>query len=157
MKAPVVADTTVWSNFSHAGQPQRVVEAFPSVASPRAVLAEIREGQRLGYLLDIDWSFVEEISLTAVESARAVKLETSLGAGEAACIAVSESRGGLLLTDDRAARKVAMTLGLPVSGTLGVLARLVTAGLPAKDADELLSLMIRCGYRSPVSSLSELL
>jgi hypothetical protein len=35
----VVADTTVWSNFAHAGRPRLVETSFAGVASPPAVLA----------------------------------------------------------------------------------------------------------------------
>lgn len=158
MSRLVVADTTVWSNFAHAGRPQWVQTAFAGVASPRAVLAEITEGHRLGYLAGFDWSFVAELGLTAEEAGRAEQLEASLGLGEAACIAVAEARGVLLLTDDRAARRVARSLALQVSGTLGVLVRLVdSAELSMSEADDLLDRMIRAGYRSPVRSLDDLL
>jgi predicted nucleic acid-binding protein len=64
----------------------------------------------------------------------------------------------LILTDDQAARKVAAALDLRVSGTLGVLARLVDGGHASiEEADDLLDAMVRAGYRSPVFTLSELL
>jgi predicted nucleic acid-binding protein len=154
----VVADTTVWSNFAHAGQPRLVGAAFAGVASPPAVLAEIGQGQHLGYLGDFDWSFVERIDLTEEEAKRAEELEASLGPGEAACIAVAEARNALLLTDDRAARRAARSSALQVSGTLGVLARLVGTGrLSTGDADDLLGRMLRGGFRSPVSSIVDIL
>jgi predicted nucleic acid-binding protein len=44
-----------------------------------------------------------------------------------------------------------------VSGTLGVLSRLVAIGaLSGIEADALLATMIRAGYRSPVASLKEI-
>lgn len=108
----VVADTTVWSNFAHAGDPRLVQAAFPSVSSPPGVVEELDRGHRLGYVL----------------------------------------------TDDRAARKTARLLGVRLSGTLGVLARLVDAGrISVAEADQLLGAMLRSGYRSPISSISELL
>jgi hypothetical protein len=155
---PVVADTTVWSNFAHARQPRLVERAFPAVASPLAVVEEIAVGVRLGYLPDLDWSFVRRIELSDREVERARELETRLGVGEAASIAAASFRDGLVLTDDRAARRVARELGVPVSGTLGVLVRLVDAGhLGSRQANRLLARMIEAGYRSPVVSLSELL
>lgn len=154
----VVVDTTVWSNFAQAASPRLVQAAFLAVASPRAVLDEIGRGQRLAHLPAHDWSFVEVLELTEDESARAGELEAKLGAGEAACLAIAEARDGLILTDDRAARKVATFLALRVSGTLGVLARLVDAGHSSiEEADDLLDAMVRAGYRSPVFTLSELL
>jgi len=156
--APVVADTTVWSNFAHAGRPRLVERAFPTVASPPAVVDEIEVGVRLGYLPDRDWTFVRRIAMSEREIERARELGARLGAGEAESIAVALLRRGLLLTDDRPARRVAKDLGVRVSGTLGVLVGLVDAGhLAANRADRLLARMIEVGYRSPVGSLSRLL
>jgi predicted nucleic acid-binding protein len=152
-----VVDTTVCSNFAQAGEAKLVQTAFPVVGSPRAVLDEIATGHDLGYLPAVDWSFLEDLKLTEKEASRARELEATLGAGEAACIAIAEERDGLLLTDDRAARKAARAAGVRLSGTLGVLARLVDAGrLTIAEADELLGAMLRAGYRSPVSSLTDL-
>jgi hypothetical protein len=69
MTAPVVADTTVWSNFAHAGRPRLVERAFPAVVSPPEVVEEIAVGVRLGSLPDLDWSFVRRIELSEREVA----------------------------------------------------------------------------------------
>jgi predicted nucleic acid-binding protein len=140
MTALVVADTTVWSNFAHGGRPRLVQDAFPGVTSPRAVLDEVAEGHRLGFLPGFDWAFVQEIELTELEATRAEEFEARLGPGEAACIALARARGALLLTDDRAARRLARALEIKVSGTLGVLARLVDSRrLSVDEADDLLA------------------
>jgi len=77
--------------------------------------------------------------------------------GEADCIALVRARGGVVLTDDRDARKVAALLGLEISGTLGCLDLLVQEELlDLKAAEALLGEMIACGYRSPVQSLRQL-
>jgi predicted nucleic acid-binding protein len=157
MTALVVADTTIWSNFAHAGQPRLVPAAYPGVASPQQVLDEIAEGQRLGHLGDFDWRFVKRVRLTRDEAKGAERLETTLGPGEAACLAVAAARGVVVLTDDRDARTVAGSLGVRVSGTLGVLARLVAVEeISTNKADGFLARMIRAGYRSPVKSLKEI-
>lgn len=157
MTALVVADTTVWSNFAHAGQPRLVPAAYPGVVSPQQVLDEIAEGQRLGHLGDFDWRFVKRVRLTRNEARTAERLEQTLGPGEAACLAVAGARGIVVLTDDRNARTVAGSFGVQVSGTLGVLLHLVEMGaFPLAEADALLTEMIRAGYRSPVASLTEL-
>lgn len=47
---------------------------------------------------------------------------------------------------------------IPVSGTLGLLMRLVDLkNLALSEANDLLAKMIAAGYRSPVASLQELL
>jgi predicted nucleic acid-binding protein len=46
---------------------------------------------------------------------------------------------------------------VPISGTLGLLTRLVQqAHLSLQEANDLLRRMIAAGYRSPVSDLSEI-
>lgn len=158
MTALVVADTTVWSNFADAGQVRLVPTAFPGVASPQEVVEELAEGQRLGHLGDFDWRLVKRLRLTRKEAKSAERLGKTLGAGEAACLAVAAARGAVVLTDDRDARTVARSLGVRVSGTLGVLSRLVAMrALSVTGADELLAGMIRAGYRCPVASLTEIL
>jgi predicted nucleic acid-binding protein len=114
MTALVVADTTVWCNFAHAGQPRLVSAAYPGVASPPQVLDEIAEGQRLGHLGDFDRRFIKRLPLTPAEASRAKDLEGSLGPGEAACLAVAAARGIVVLTDDLDARTVAGFPTVPV-------------------------------------------
>ncbi len=63
-----------------------------------------------------------------------------------------------ILTDDRDAREFARHLKIPLSGTLGVLVCLIDIGsLSLDDADALLSQLMTAGYRSPVTSLQDLL
>lgn len=80
-----------------------------------------------------------------------------VNAGEASCLAVAGQRGGRILTDDRDARELASQLSIPVSGTLGILLRLVQMQTISLDkANECLRRMIGKGYRSPVGRLDDL-
>jgi predicted nucleic acid-binding protein len=125
--------------------------------APLQVLDEIAEGRRLGFLSELGWELVAAIDLTEDELARAEQLERRLGPGEAACLAVAEARGYPVLTDDRAARRTAKELGLQLSGTLGVLVRLVDSHvLTVTQADALLGPMLAAGYRCPIESLDEI-
>jgi len=66
-------------------------------------------------------------------------------------------RTSRFFTDDRDARKLAAQLQVPVSGTLGILLRLVQIqALTMEQANALLALMVAKGYRSPVGDLGEL-
>jgi hypothetical protein len=70
---------------------------------------------------------------------------------------VAAQRNGRILTDDRDARKLAAQLKIPVSGTLGILLRLVQIdALMLFEANEMLGQMVSKGYRSPVQKLEEL-
>lgn len=153
-----LTDTTVLSNFAQVERSDLLRQAFPDLAAPGLVREELAAGERLGLVPPCDWSWLKIIELTDIEQARAAKLEEHLQPGEAACIAVVATRGGRLLTDDRAARHMAGTLGIVVSGTIGVLIRLWRRGILAEEqGDGLLLEMIDYGYRSPVRSLREAL
>jgi predicted nucleic acid-binding protein len=121
-------------------------------------MAELAAGVELGRVPAADWSWLTEVALSDAEMAHASRLGELLGQGEAQCIALAASRGWLVVTDDRDARRTAQSLGIMVSGTLGALMNLVRGQmLPAPEADHLLRLMKEYGYRSPVASLSQLI
>jgi predicted nucleic acid-binding protein len=152
-----LADTTVLSNFAQIGRPDLLRRAFPGLTTPEAVREELAKGERLGLVPVCDWSWLTTVELTGAEQSRAADLERHLQAGEAACIAVTEHRGGLLLTDDGAARSLAKSLGLEISGTIGVLVKLLRRKiLTLEQGDRLLIEMMARGYRSPVRSLREI-
>lgn len=132
-------------------------KAFDQPVTVAAVNEEFAVGLALGRLPDVDWSWLEVIELTAEETVVAEKLNETLGRGEAACIALAASRGWMVLTDDRDARRAARETGVIVSGTLGALMNLVRAQvLSLAEADQHLAAMKQAGYRCPVDSLSEL-
>jgi predicted nucleic acid-binding protein len=135
----VVTDTTVLNNFAQIGRPDLLRRAFPGLAAPRVVREELAEGERLGHVPAGEWSWLNLFELTVAEQSRAAGFERNLQAGEAACLAVVEARGGLVLTDDRAARLTAVDLKLEISGTLGALVKLVRQKiLPSKKGTHFL-------------------
>jgi predicted nucleic acid-binding protein len=72
-------------------------------------------------------------------------------------LAVALARDGILFSDDRDARRYAQRLGIPFSGTVGILVLLMKEGhLTLDQADLLLQTMIRTGYYSPVGSLKDI-
>ena len=85
---------------------------------------------------------------------------TALGDGERAAIALAASRrSDLLLLDDALARRHARLLGVPVTGTLGVLLRAKTAGLlpavaPVIDRLEQLGFRLASETRAGVMRLA---
>lgn len=154
----ILADTTVLSNFAQVGRQDLLQQAFSGLSAPRAVREELSAGERLGRVPRGDWSWLGPVELDEAESLRAAELERHLQAGEAACLAIAEARGGLVLTDDSAARRLAGALNLRISGTIGALVRLVRREiLSLPQADALLAEMVARGYRSPVRSLREIL
>jgi predicted nucleic acid-binding protein len=153
----ILTDTTVLNNFSQVARPDLLRRVFPGLATPEVVRNELAAGERLGRVPICDWSWLTLVVLTEAEQSRAGELGPRLQAGEAACLAVAEARGGLVLTDDSAARRLAVVLRLETSGTLGTLVRLVRREiLTPPEGDTLLARMVDLGYRSPVRYLREI-
>jgi predicted nucleic acid-binding protein len=153
----ILADTTVLNNFAQVKRPDLLRKAFTGLSAPLEVRAELAEGERRGLVPICDWSWLAVIQSTDAERSRASELRDRVEAGEAACIAMIVARGGLLLTDDGPARHLAASLGVELSGTIGVLVKLLQRKILSLDeGDSLLQGMIARGYRSPVKSLREI-
>lgn len=82
-------------------------------------------------------------------------LET-LSPGEASCIVCANFRGGVVVTDDLAARKHCHHKCVPVTGTIGILRQFYKDGsLSQQKADEKLAAMIDKGFYSPIKSFKD--
>ena len=154
----ILLDTTLLSNFPQVGRPDLLRAALGLLAATTpAVMAELHTGESLGLVPTCDWSWLQVLGPTAVERELAADLARQLDSGEAECLAAALSRQGRFLSDDLAARRMADSRQVQVSGTLGVLMRLTEAGLLTwAEADDLMTEMVRRGYRSPVRSLKDL-
>jgi predicted nucleic acid-binding protein len=157
--AIIILDNTVLSNFALVGQIDLLPMAFGSaLATVPQVLAEFDEGVSFGRVPTTDWHWLRLLQLSPDEKVLEQQLRRSLGEGESACLAVAVKRSAQVLTDDRRARRVAGELGVAVSGTLGVLIRLVRAGqMDLPKADSIMLDMVHHGYRSPVITLKDLI
>jgi predicted nucleic acid-binding protein len=152
-----LADTTVLSNFAQVRRPDLLRSAYPDLAAPVQVWNELDLGVRRGLVPACDWSWLAILDLTEREQAQADELGRDLGPGESACIAIAVSRESLVLSDDWEARALGRSLGLEISGSLGVLDQLVLKQiLSLEEADALLAEMVRRGFRSPCRSLREI-
>jgi uncharacterized protein len=91
------------------------------VLVPPAVVDELGEGMKLG--LDLpDVRALDWVEVLRPVGAPALPMVTDLGPGESEVLALAlELREAVLVLDDRLARKVALTLGLRMTGTLGLL------------------------------------
>lgn len=154
----ILLDNTVLSNFALVGRPDLLHTALKTAVTVPPIWTEFEAGVSLGRVPITDYNWLKIVALTAAEQQLATQLQRSLDAGEAAGIAVAHLRQGRLLTDDWLARRIAAQFGVPVSGTLGVLLRLMrTNQLGLLQANQLLTQMIDDGYRSPVKALDSLL
>jgi predicted nucleic acid-binding protein len=155
----VLLDNTVLSNFSAIRQPNLVRAAFAeAVATTFHALREMETGVALGKIPACDWAWLGIVELTAVEGERFRDLTVHLGQGEASCLAVAIHRGYRLASDDKDARQWARRLAIPLTGTIGILAASVERRkLSLEDGNHLLQELIVAGYRSPMTTLDELL
>ncbi len=153
-----ILDTTLLSNFAHIQRPELLQAALGSnAATTTTVLAELRAGVSLGWVPRCDWSWLTVVALNDEEQAQAAHCTAVLDEGEAECLAIAKQRAWVFASDDLAARRLAQHEGITVSGTLGVLQKLVAMHLLTLDeADALLAVMVARGYRAPVRSLREL-
>lgn len=156
--ATTILDTTVLSNFAHIRRPDLLQLLFNNDAITTAiVLGELKAGVILGWVPRCDWSWLQVTPLTSDEQTLAAGYTTKLDLGEAECLAIVQRRAWILASDDFAARRLAQHDGVAVSGTLGVLRKLVAMQLlTLDDADSYLAIMIGRGYRAPVRSIREL-
>lgn len=105
---PALFDTTVLSNFAPVRSFALAIQVWEGRAcTTEEALAEFLTGAVGGARSADAWDSLPGPVLTEVESAIAAGLPSGLGDGERSCLAVSLRRGGLLVTDDADARRVA--------------------------------------------------
>ena len=152
-------DNTILSNFALIGKISLLRLAVGKLAAaPTQVITEYTRGVEKKRVPPTDWDWLTKVTLLSDERLLYQQLLERVNAGEAACLAVAFHRNGRILTDDRDARKLAAQMRIPVSGTLGVLVRLIQRNhVTLDEANEMLRQMIAQGYRSPTNKLDELL
>ena len=151
----LVLDNTVMSNFALVERAGWLRAIWPSMlVTSSEAWDQLQVGIHLGRIPDTEWSWLAVLTLTEEERKVRDELVPPLDQAEAAGLALAQSRGCGFLTDDRVARREARRLGVPLSGTMGVLRSLVHEGqVSLDDAKVALRQMIAAGYRSPVKSL----
>ena len=159
-------DTVALSNFTLSGAFDLLVNRFGrSLRVTEQVRAEIAAGRIRGYAelevveqaLAAD-SILPAEPMTMPESELFVDLLRTLGSGEASCVALARHRGGIVATDDRAARSCCAERGIPVTGSIGILKALcIDRTITPDAADAVLARMIDVGFYSPVRRVSDLL
>lgn len=116
---PVVSNTSPLINLAGIGQLAILPQLYGNIWIPELVLAEYQAKRSAGDpdLLSLPWLTVQPVAVDP-----ALRALRSLGAGEAAVIALAQThQAQLVILDDKRARQVAHQRGLPVAGTLGVL------------------------------------
>ncbi|MCP4692736.1 MAG: DUF3368 domain-containing protein [Desulfobacterales bacterium] len=154
----ILIDNTVLSNFSLIHQPEFIHQSiFEDVGTTEYVFREFEKGVQLGRLPRCQWEWLQRVSLTEPEDTKFRQFAEHLGKGEASCLAVAVQRACRIATDDKDARRWAIRLTIPHTGTLGILASLVKQGnLTLTEGNTWLRRMIETGYHSPFLKLDDL-
>jgi predicted nucleic acid-binding protein len=154
----IIIDNTVLSNFALVQRPECIRHAFREpVGTTEQVFDELTTGVERGRLPECSWKWLERIRMTESEAVQCTQLRRQLDEGEASCLAVAAHRKWKIATDDKDARKWAIRLHIPHTGTLGILGLLITQKqMTLRDGNEWLNLMIDAGYHSPMTALDHL-
>jgi len=110
-----------------------VLHVLPALAggitAPPTVVDELSRGRALGVSLP-DLAAMNWVTIRRPVSAAALPLATDLGPGETEVLMLAlESSDAVVVLDDALARLAAKTLGIRLTGTLGVLLDAKRAGL----------------------------
>ncbi len=156
----VIADNTVLTNFAYANQNILLSDVFGGIVFvTESVLLELSVGEiRAGVPKD-NWNWLKILKLESDEEVTLYnKISQHLGKGESSCLSLAFYRNNGILTDDLDARKYAQRLGIPVSGTIGILVLSIRKGIiSTKKGNIILKSMIDHGYYSPYNTLDEII
>jgi predicted nucleic acid-binding protein len=154
--AEVISNTSPLQYLHQLDLLDRLHDLVGVIVVPVAVVAELQAGRNVGVPLPV----VEDLSWVEVRTpkgAPVLPLVRDLGAGEASALALAlETPGATVLLDDRLARRVASSLGIPIRGTVGLLLDFKHRSLIASVApflDELESLRFRLSARTRAAVL----
>lgn len=138
----------------------QLLHILPALAGrviiPPAVVEELSQGRTSGINLP-DVNVLKWVEIRRPVSELAVPLVTDLGSGETEVLMLAlEMREAVVVLDDDLARRVAETLGLRLTGTLGLLLDAKKAGLIPAIApllDQLQTLRFRVAPHTRVAVL----
>ena len=140
----IVCNASPLITLAKAGLLIALPDQFQRILCPQAVINEILAGPPEDVMREMlpRLSWLEIVQLDPPLSPLAV---WRLGRGESEVIEYARlNPGTAALLDDRAARKVAAALGMPVYGTLSIIAKWVSLD-PSRSFDDTISLVYRAG------------
>jgi len=160
---PVFFDSTVLINFGEINAFDVLIELY----SRRAFIAEevkqeiLDESYRTEEVLKkyMNTGSIKTVTLKEPsELSRYSKLSKNLDSGEAATIVAASCNNGVVVTDDRDARRIARNKeNLKITGSVGILLHSISQNSKTvQEADRLHEKMIqKANYFSPISSLQK--
>jgi len=157
---PVVSNTSPVLNLAIVDQLELLRRQFNEILIPIAVSEELKVGeerpgsQAIRAAISLGWMKTQEVSNEPL----AQLLKQTLDRGEAEAIALAiELKANWVLLDEREGRKVAKSLGLQVTGILGVLLRAKQIGELETLQPVIDDLVNRAGFRIAPELLAQIL
>ncbi|WP_226003951.1 hypothetical protein [Natrinema salinisoli] len=163
---PVVLDATVLSNFASSESVTWLTSVLENLTTAPAVERELQRGAENGYTYLENALEAIETGQISLDKSAPEQLEQAyptirdrLDPGEAEAFVVADRTGGTLVTDDGAARDLASTYEIDLTGSIGILVRgVVRKKLSVETADSWLTTWVdECSYYAPVESVSDVL
>ena len=157
---PVVSNTSPLLNLAIINRLYLIHEQFSNIFIPPAVLAELRVDEKLpgseilSDAIKSGWIQLKELKNHAMVEI----LCRDLDRGEAEAIVLAlELKSKWLLLDERDARKIGKSLGLHVTGILGILLRAVKDQKLSSIEPVIGKLITQCGFRISDNLKAEIL
>ena len=156
----VVSNTSPVLNLAIVNQLFLLQEQFGQVLIPAASLEELRIHEELPgsevirKTLEVGWLRVEEVEDRTLVHV----LREDLDRGEAEAIALAiQVKAARILLDEREGRRVAKSLGLKITGVLGVLLRARLDGRISSLRQAMVELQGKAGFRIGADLFADLL
>lgn len=154
----IACDTTLLSYFAHGSIFDVLRMLFAGrLYVPPTVAGEAEQatpvGQEVAAALNAGWLVRVDMSPSELAVAQQIRQVFGLDAGEAEAIVLAATRGLILVCDEKLGRAAARSLGVQVTGSMGVLYKAVETGkLTVAEADRAIERMRAARQRLPVAS-----
>jgi predicted nucleic acid-binding protein len=137
----IISDTTCLIGLTNIGRIDILREIYGSVIVTPEVAHEY--GEPLP-----EWITIQAVS----DSNKIMILNKSIGLGESSAIALAIETGNvLLIVDDKRARQFALSLGLEITGTLGLVIRAYEQGI-IHDINSVIASLRKVDFRLPANT-----